>query len=254
MTQRKKRICADAVRVFGERHQVLKAIEELGETCAALSRCLAAPSLHGDDHLRYAAFGEILDSEIMIEQMKLVFGSTLSVAGCMQIKLNSLETRIATAEKGGLEARPDEPGDEDRPMMGIVMEESWFQDDNRREVYDWIDEEALLRIDEWFSSSENRTTPIIKEGMPILTVNSQFRYIKNIGFSPAPESIPFFEVEETIGGRSIQRHCPASRVIDLSETSGALVETEWADTAESVKRRVDAAIRRMEEMEWPQCR
>ena len=61
-------ICAAAVECFGEGHQIIKAMEELGELTQALAKWDNGDPVTGD------VCEEIGDVEIMIEQMKIIMG------------------------------------------------------------------------------------------------------------------------------------------------------------------------------------
>jgi NTP pyrophosphatase (non-canonical NTP hydrolase) len=70
----------------GEQSQVFKAMEELGELQAALSRYLHDPLKHPDIA---PIIDEIADVQIMIRQLAIIFGAT-SVEQRIEYKLNRL--------------------------------------------------------------------------------------------------------------------------------------------------------------------
>lgn len=61
-------ICKAAVKRFGEGHQIIKAMEELGELTQALAKLVNDAPVTGD------VCEEIADVEIMIEQLKIIIG------------------------------------------------------------------------------------------------------------------------------------------------------------------------------------
>jgi hypothetical protein len=62
-----------AITTFGKRHQIIKAIEELGELQTAISRYL---NNEYDDELRMQMIDEIADAYILIKQLMLIFPQT----------------------------------------------------------------------------------------------------------------------------------------------------------------------------------
>ena len=70
MTREKQRaICYKAVRTFGEYSQCIKAMEECGELIHALSRKVLDQDSDLDNICE-----EIADVEILMEQMRVIFG------------------------------------------------------------------------------------------------------------------------------------------------------------------------------------
>ena len=61
-------ICEAAVKRFGAGHQMVKALEELGELSQAISKWANGEPVTGE------VCEEIADVEIMIEQMKIIMG------------------------------------------------------------------------------------------------------------------------------------------------------------------------------------
>ena len=61
-------ICEAAVKRVGAGHQIIKAMEELGELTQALAKLLNGEPVTGD------VCEEIADVEIMIEQLKIIIG------------------------------------------------------------------------------------------------------------------------------------------------------------------------------------
>jgi NTP pyrophosphatase (non-canonical NTP hydrolase) len=83
MTPEQRRICLRAVDHFGARHQIQKAIEEMGELITELSRLQDKRT--DKDRIR----GELADVMIMSEQLRIIFG-TADVDACIERKLEEL--------------------------------------------------------------------------------------------------------------------------------------------------------------------
>lgn len=107
-TQTKRGLLARAVDVYGCRHQVIKAMEELGELIQALAKYetevfpgdaagAAAEKMHAD-HIAE----EIADVRIMLQQMCLIFRVESRAAEWEAHKLTRLAARLR-----GEEARHD---------------------------------------------------------------------------------------------------------------------------------------------------
>ena len=62
------KICEGAVKRFGAGHQIIKAMEELGELNQALAKLVNDEPVTGD------VCEEIADVEVMIEQLKIIIG------------------------------------------------------------------------------------------------------------------------------------------------------------------------------------
>ena len=69
---------------YGKEHQRLKLIEELGELTSAL-----ATGTEGD------VIGELADVEVMMEQIKDLFGARTKVEGSITLKIERQIRRIA---------------------------------------------------------------------------------------------------------------------------------------------------------------
>ena len=73
MTREKQReICYKAVWTFGENSQCIKAMEECGELIHALSRKVLGQDADFDNICE-----EVADLEILMEQMRVIFGDAL---------------------------------------------------------------------------------------------------------------------------------------------------------------------------------
>lgn len=83
-----KKICKEALEVFGEKHQVKKCIEELNELAVAL-----AHYLDGKDQIDHVA-EEIADVEIMLQQMLLLLGCQSTADKYRTQKMESLVLKI----------------------------------------------------------------------------------------------------------------------------------------------------------------
>lgn len=79
-------ICKKAINTFGERNQIIKAIEECGELIAVLAQTFTKP----DDVPVGDILTEIADVEIMIQQLRIIFGDN-AVDQYKDKKLKKLE-------------------------------------------------------------------------------------------------------------------------------------------------------------------
>lgn len=89
-------VCARAVEHFGQIHQILKAMEELGELTTALSRWLNREGGETWEERRRDVLSEVADVEILCEQLERIFGSAQEEK---DYKLARLEKRMA-GERG----------------------------------------------------------------------------------------------------------------------------------------------------------
>jgi len=92
----RERVCAQAVGHFGQTHQILKAMEELGELTAALSRCVNQEGAKTSGEHRRDILSELADVEIMCQQLERIFGGAQEER---DYKLARLEKRMA-GERG----------------------------------------------------------------------------------------------------------------------------------------------------------
>lgn len=91
-------IMKKAISKYGSSHQMLKAIEELGELERALIKKMMYQMefVHRDDvkDNNYNLMEEIADVEIMIYQIKLIYGIFYEVDSLRDKKLQRLKTRL----------------------------------------------------------------------------------------------------------------------------------------------------------------
>lgn len=89
----------DAVRVFGEEKQTLKAAEELGELTQALCKFqgeyTSGESVALWDHIAE----EMADVYIMLEQLKIIYANHTRVDAWAHEKLARLRARVDRCEK-----------------------------------------------------------------------------------------------------------------------------------------------------------
>ena len=92
------KIMKKAISEYGSSHQILKAIEELGELERALIKKMMyqIEFVHRDDvkDNHYNLMEEIADVEIMIYQIKLIYGIFYEVDSLRDKKLQRLKTRL----------------------------------------------------------------------------------------------------------------------------------------------------------------
>jgi hypothetical protein len=87
-----KKICKEALAVFGGKRQIKKCVEELNELSVALLHCD-----DGKDTVEHVA-EEIADVEIMLQQMTLLFGCRTSVEKHRARKLEQLAFKVKCAQ------------------------------------------------------------------------------------------------------------------------------------------------------------
>ncbi len=79
-------ICKKAINTFGERNQMIKAIEECGELITVLAQTFTK----SNDVPVGAILTEIADVEIMIQQLRVIFGDN-AIEQYKEEKLKKLE-------------------------------------------------------------------------------------------------------------------------------------------------------------------
>jgi len=65
-----------AIEVYTKENQVIKTLEELGELSQALSKWLLCQSVFPPAELKANVKSEVADVQIMLDQMKMIFGPT----------------------------------------------------------------------------------------------------------------------------------------------------------------------------------
>lgn len=66
-----------AIEVYTKENQVIKTLEELGELTQALSKWLLCQSIFPPAELKANVKSEVADVQIMLDQMRMIFGPTL---------------------------------------------------------------------------------------------------------------------------------------------------------------------------------
>ena len=87
-------MCKSAVDTWGKHHQLTILMEEMAELTKELSK-----NIRGQDNDLGIA-EEIADVEIMLEQLKIIFGLRTDVENVKQEKLIRLDRRTQEADKG----------------------------------------------------------------------------------------------------------------------------------------------------------
>ena len=77
-----------AVRKYGGKHQVLKAVEEMAELTQALMKNLDGAMNVGN------VVEEMADVEIMLQQLRLIYANDLAVETQINLKLARLKARM----------------------------------------------------------------------------------------------------------------------------------------------------------------
>ena len=83
----------NAMFAFGERNQLIVAIEELSECQKEICKIL-----RGGENFPHLA-EEIADATIMLEQLRLIFNINDQVCECMDAKVRRLEERLNGGKK-----------------------------------------------------------------------------------------------------------------------------------------------------------
>lgn len=94
MTDWMTAMCKRAVDTWGKHHQLTICMEEMAELTKELSK-----NIRGQDNDLGIA-EEIADVEIMLEQLKIIFGLRTDVENVKQEKLIRLDRRTQEADKG----------------------------------------------------------------------------------------------------------------------------------------------------------
>ena len=66
-----------AIEVYTKENQIIKTMEELGELTQALAKWLLCQSIFPPSELKKHVLEEVADVQIMLDQMKMIFGPTL---------------------------------------------------------------------------------------------------------------------------------------------------------------------------------
>ncbi|MBQ0097372.1 MAG: hypothetical protein KBS62_00335 [Oscillospiraceae bacterium] len=93
MTIYEEQIFSQAKQVFGKEHQIIVAIEELSELQKELTKFL-----RGQENYKGIS-EEIADAEIVIDQLKLIFGNQKQVDEYRQFKVDRLLKKIIGEQK-----------------------------------------------------------------------------------------------------------------------------------------------------------
>lgn len=96
MNNTQRKICEDAIQIFGVQHQLIKAGEELAELGQQVLK-----AANGDVNKGHIA-EEIADVEIMLEQLKIIFDRHVSVEAQVDYKLDRLQRTINKIVKGAV--------------------------------------------------------------------------------------------------------------------------------------------------------
>ena len=94
MDDRRKEIEGQAIRTYGENSQVDKAVEEMSELTKALLKYRRNEDMSVNRRLNNI-LEEIADVQIMLDQMRIIFGDTSSQE---EYKLNRLWERMEAGE------------------------------------------------------------------------------------------------------------------------------------------------------------
>lgn len=104
--KRRMELCKAAVKQWGYDHQVDRALEELAELSMALLKFRRAGGLIGkpiDPELKRDVLVEIADVEIMVQQLRLIFGENEVID---KQQLEKLSKHISGAQLGARSAMP----------------------------------------------------------------------------------------------------------------------------------------------------
>lgn len=90
LEKKRGNVCAEAIVKYGQRHQIIVAIEELSELQQALTKYLRNDTTEDT----YSIAEEMGDVEIAIEQLKMMFRNEVKVEECKRWKIERLEARM----------------------------------------------------------------------------------------------------------------------------------------------------------------
>lgn len=101
MDDKQKSVCVIAVSHYGEQHQVVKAVEELSELQKELSKfvgyCMDGAFVNNVElkqRMLARITDEMADVNIVMEQLKMIFGNGVSVEQVVERKLLRLRARM----------------------------------------------------------------------------------------------------------------------------------------------------------------
>lgn len=101
MDDKQKSVCMIAISHYGEQHQIIKAVEEMSELTKELTKFMGY-SLDGamvnhpelKQRLLARISDEMADVEVVMEQLKMIFGNSVTVEQIVGNKLMRLRSRM----------------------------------------------------------------------------------------------------------------------------------------------------------------
>lgn len=90
LEKKRGNVRAEAIVKYGQRHQIIVAIEELSELQQALTKCLRSDTAQDE----WNVAEEIGDVEIALEQLKMMFRNETKVEESKRWKIERLEARL----------------------------------------------------------------------------------------------------------------------------------------------------------------
>ena len=90
---KREQLYMEAIVMFGVKDRLGKAVEELCEASAALSRFLTRPEGHAAGDIKDSLFDELADASIMVEQLELMFADQTDTLGRSLPKIREQKLR-----------------------------------------------------------------------------------------------------------------------------------------------------------------
>ena len=94
MSEHDIEICQQAIEKYGEKHQEIKAIEELSELTKALCKYFECTDKRMEPIILDSIDEEMADVEIMMQQLRLIFRNEEQIEARHKEKIDRLERRL----------------------------------------------------------------------------------------------------------------------------------------------------------------
>lgn len=94
MSEHDIEICQQAIEKYGEKHQLLKCVEEMSELTKAICKYFECTDKKMEPIILDAVDEEMADVEIMLKQLHLIFGNDEQVEARHKEKIDRLERRL----------------------------------------------------------------------------------------------------------------------------------------------------------------
>lgn len=98
MTKHDIEVCEKAIEKYGEKHQIIKSVEEMSELTKALCKYFECTDKRMEPIILDSIDEEMADVEIMMQQLKMIFRNDEQIEARRKEKIERLERRL----KGGI--------------------------------------------------------------------------------------------------------------------------------------------------------